>query len=390
MGRSSGASATPTTGVPDSRFPELPLPIRPPFPVMEAARAVRLPDGQDWQYEPKWDGFRCLVFRAGDTVALQSKAGQPLSRYFPELVEAIRGGRHGSFILDGEIVIFKDGHVSFDDLLLRIHPARSRIEKLSKEAPAAFIAFDLLYASDATPRELVDRPLAERRARLEDFLRRGRGNASIYLSPATGDRDTAGRWFRELGRFGLDGVMAKKIHEGYHSGDRTAMVKVKHLNTADCVVGGFRYAAATSKKTFRHGEIGSLLLGLYDAEGLLDFVGFTSSFTREERARLREVVEPHKGGVGFTGRSPGGPNRWTRRDNNEWERLDPVLVCEVEYDYFTQHRFRHGTKFLRWRPDKDGRQCTFDQVETEGTGHERGGRTGRPSTDGPRIQDFLS
>ena len=374
MGRPSRASVTPTTHASDPRFPELSLPIRPPFPVMEATRAARLPEGHDWQFEPKWDGFRCLVFRAGDTVALQSKAGQPLSRYFPELVEAVRRSPHESFVLDGEIVIFRDGHVSFDDLLLRIHPARSRIEKLAKATPAAFIAFDLLYASDAGPPELLDRPLAERRARLEGFVRTGRGNLSIYLSPAARDREIAGRWFRELGPFGLDGVMAKKIHEGYHSGDRTAMIKVKHLKTADCVVGGFRYAASGSKKPSRHGEIGSLLLGLYDAEGLLDFVGFTSSFTREERARLRELVEPHRGGIGFTGKSPGGPSRWSPT-HREWERLDPVLVCEVEYDYFTQRRFRHGTKFLRWRPDKDGTQCTFDQVEGEGAGREPLGLT---------------
>jgi ATP-dependent DNA ligase len=365
MGRSPTAPVTVMTRAPDHAFPDMGLPIHPPFPLMEATRAPRLPEGKEWQFEPKWDGFRCLVLRAGDHVVLQSKAGQPLSRYFPELVEAIRRLPHASFVVDGEIVILKDGRLSFDDLLLRIHPAQSRIEKLSKNAPAAFIAFDLLYASDAAPHQMVDRPLTERRARLEDFMHAARGTSSIHLSPATRDRETADRWFRELGPFGLDGVMAKKIHEGYHSGDRTAMVKVKHLKTAECVVGGFRYAASGSKKASRPAGIGSLLLGLYDAEGRLDFVGFTSSFTREERARLRQVVEPHRGGIGFSGRSPGGPSRWSSKHNSEWERLDPVLVCEVEYDYFTQRRFRHGTKFLRWRPDKDSLQCTFDQVAGE-------------------------
>jgi len=389
MGKTSGATGRPTAGVSDPPFPDLSLPIRPPFPVMEATRAARLPEGQNWQFEPKWDGFRCLVFRAGDNVALQSKAGQPLSRYFPELVEGIRGSPHPSFVLDGEIVILKEGHVSFDDLLLRIHPARSRIEKLARATPAAFIAFDLLYASDANPRELLERPLAERRARLEDFVREERQNPSIYLSPAARDRETADRWFRELGRFGLDGIMAKKIQERYHSGDRAAMVKVKHLKTADCVVAGFRYAASTPKSPSRSGEIGSLLLGLYDAEGLLDFVGFTSSFTRENRARLRQVVEPHKGGVGFTGRSPGGPSRWSTKDGSEWERLDPILVCEVEYDYFNQGRFRHGTKFLRWRPDKDGRQCTFDQVDPDLTNPNLPAGTERRATGSTKLQDLL-
>jgi len=389
MGRSSGATGTPTAGVSDSRFPDLSLPIRPPFPVMEATRAGRLPKGQDWQFEPKWDGFRCLAFREGDIVALQSKAGQPLSRYFPELVEAFHGSPHASFVLDGEIVILKEGHVSFDDLLLRIHPARSRNEKLARETPASFIAFDLLYASDASPRVLLDRPLAERRGRLEEFMLGGRKSTSIYLSPAARDHQTADRWFRELGRFGLDGIMAKKTHERYHSGDRAAMVKVKHLKTADCVVAGFRYATTTPKRPSRTGEIGSLLLGLYDAEGLLDFVGFTSSFTRENRARLLRVVEPHKGGAGFTGRSPGGPSRWSPKDGSEWERLHPVLVCEVEYDYFAQKRFRHGTKFLRWRPDKDGRQCTFDQVEPDAANQTPLGGTERQATGGSRIQDFL-
>ncbi len=351
------------------KFPDLSLPLPIPFPPMEARRADRLPDGNEWQFEPKWDGFRCLVFRNRPAVVLQSKAGQPLTRYFPELVSAFQALPQRSFVLDGEIIVPRDGQLSFDDLLLRIHPAASRVANLANETPAAFVAFDLLFDS-TKDLQLVTRPLIERRVCLEQFFSTIPSNPLIRLSPATRDRTIASRWFTDLGRYGLDGIIAKKIHEPYHAGDREAMIKVKYLKTADCVVGGYRYGSATSKgdkaKRSAASTIGSLLLGFYDEKGLLHFVGFTSSFSREERAQLKKIVEPLKGGAGFSGKAPGGPNRWSQRQSDEWERVDPVLVCEIQYDHFSQGRFRHGTKFLRWRPEKDPRQCTFDQVEEKG------------------------
>ena len=353
-------------------FPDLSLPVPIPLLPMEAARADQLPDGDEWQFEPKWDGFRCLVFRKDSTVILQSKSGQPLSRYFPELVHAFQSLPSHAFVLDGEIVVARDGRLSFDDLLLRIHPAASRVATLAHDTPATFIAFDVLYDSSEET-ALMIRPLIERRTYLERFFSLIPDHPLIQLSPVSRDRTIATRWFTDLGAYGLDGVMAKKIHEPYHAGDRQAMIKVKHVKTADCVVGGFRYSA-TPAKTGKANHptattVGSLLLGLHDTNGLLHFVGFTSSFSKEERTRLKQVVEPLKGGVGFSGKAPGGPNRWSQRKSDEWERVDPVLVCEVQYDYFSQGRFRHGTKFLRWRPDKDPRQCTLDQVEETTAGN---------------------
>jgi len=351
-------------------FPDLSLPVPIPLPPMEATRVDQLPDGDEWQFEPKWDGFRCLVFRKGTTVVLQSKSGQPLTRYFPEVVQAVQSLPYQAFVLDGEIVVAQDGRLSFDDLLLRIHPAASRVAKLANETPATFIAFDLLYDGSKEP-SLMRLPLTERRTRLEQFFSSFPENPLIQLSPVSRDRTIASRWFADLGAYGLDGIMAKKIHEPYHAGDRQAMLKVKYMKTADCVVGGFRYSSASTKADKAdHASartVGSLLLGLYDTAGLLHFVGFTSSFNKEDRARLKEAVEPLKGGVGFSGKAPGGPNRWTQRQSDEWERVDPVLVCEVQYDYFSQGRFRHGTKFLRWRPEKHPRQCTFEQVEEDRT-----------------------
>ena len=326
-----------------------------------------IPSGEGWIYEPKWDGFRCLVFRRDDEVLLQSKAGQPLGRYFPELVEAFRNLKPRLFVLDGEIVIFIDGQPSFDDLLMRIHPAESRVRRLAKETPASYLAFDLLL--DERGRSLVDRPLPERRQELESFFEvvwhgsqtRAAGSKSrpaphdsIQLSPATDDRRQAERWMKELQGSGFDGVIAKRADAPYASGEHSAMVKIKKIRTADCVVGGFRYAS-------KGGAIGSLLLGLYNDEGLLDHIGFSSSFKADERAKLKKVLEPLRGGSGFSGRAPGGPSRWSTERSGQWEPLQPKLVCEVSYDYFSQGRFRHGTKFLRWRPDKDPRQCTFEQ-----------------------------
>lgn len=350
----------------EGTFPDLSLPVPIPILPMEATRATALPDGDQWQFEPKWDGFRCLVFRQGSVVALQSKSGQPLTRYFPEVVNAFQALPHRVFVLDGEIVVPRDGRLSFDDLLLRIHPAASRVNKLAKETPATFVAFDLLCDS-AQGSPLMTRALLDRRSRLEAFVSSCPTDPLIQLSPVTRERSVGLQWFSNLGTYGLDGVMAKNIHEPYHAGDRRGMVKVKHLKTADCVIGGFRYSATSTKRntagTSTPRTVGSCLLGLYDTEGLLHFVGFTSSFSKEERTQLKKTVEPLKGGAGFSGKAPGGPNRWSQRQSDEWERVDPVLVCEVEYDYFSQGRFRHGTKFLHWRPEKDPRQCTFDQVE---------------------------
>ncbi len=334
-------------------FPPIKLPIRPPYAPMEALSIAEIPKGDGWLYEPKWDGFRCLAFRRGDQVLLQSKAGQPLGRYFPELVEALRTLPAEQFVIDSEIIIMEDGHLAFDELLQRIHPAESRIRKLSVETPGTLMVFDLLVDTDGKP--LVNFPLAERRQNLQVFFSDIHNHDRVRLSPASKDRHDAEEWMGELGAAGLDGIIAKRLDEPYHSGDRSGMVKIKRLRTADCVVGGFRYAE-------KGDQIGSLLLGLYNDEGKLDHVGFTSSFAADERAGLKKIVEPLVGGEGFTGKAPGGPSRWSTRRSSEWQPLQPKLVCEVRYDHFSGDRFRHGTKFLRWRPDKEPNQCTFAQV----------------------------
>src|SRR5215210_243225 len=348
-------------GALDGEFPRLGLPVQPPYPPMEARSAERIPSGGGWLYEPKWDGFRCLAFRKGDTVALQSKSGQPLGRYFPELAEAFGALPVPTFVLDGEIVIRGEAGLDFDALLQRIHPAESRIRKLARETPAVFYAFDLLV--DDKGKSLAGLPLEARRAGLEKLFGKIPSGGSVILSPATPDHAVAERWIQELGASGLDGVVAKLADSPYLSGDRSAMVKIKRIRTADCVVGGFRWAQAGGKN---EGKIGSLLLGLYNDEGLLDHVGFSSSFTEEERRELEPVLLPLRETPGFTGKAPGGPSRWSQGRSTEWEPLRPALVCEVRYDHFSGGRFRHGTKFLRWRPEKKPRQCTFEQVQPRG------------------------
>lgn len=335
-------------------FPSIDLPVQPPFPPADARSVDAIPDGPGWLYEPKWDGFRCLAFRKDDQVLLQSKAGQPLGRYFPEVVSALAALPQKRFVLDGEIVIFSDGHLSFDDLLLRIHPAESRIRKLSVESPATLMCFDLLV--DAAGSKLTHLPLADRRQRLEEFAGELPEKGILRLSAASAERAQADRWMTRLGTMGLDGIIAKRLDEPYRSGERTAMVKVKRIRTADCVVGGFRYAE-------KGGGVGSLLLGFYNDEGLLDHVGFSSSFNAEQRLELKKIVEPLIRPPGFTGHAPGGPSRWSTRRSAEWQPLSPKLVCEVQYDHFSGARFRHGTKFLRWRPEKKPKQCTFAQVK---------------------------
>ena len=334
-------------------FPRLKLPIQAPFPPMEAELIDDIPEGDDWLYEPKWDGFRCLAFKDGSQVVLQSKSGQPLGRYFPELVACVAAIRAPRVVLDGEIVIVRDGRLSFDDLLQRIHPAESRVAKLSRETPCDYLVFDLLV--DARGRSLIERPLSDRRKRLESFVEQSGMGGNLHLSPADERRRTAVRWMTDLAPTGCDGVIAKRLEANYRSGDRTGMVKIKRMRTADCVVGGFRFD--------QHGrEIGSMLLGLYNEQGQLDHVGFTSSFGADERHALMDVLMPLRGGTGFTGKAPGGLSRWSTKRSMEWESLQPTLVCEVKFDHFSGDRFRHGTKFLRWRPDKDPRACTFAQL----------------------------
>lgn len=334
-------------------FEPIRLPIRPPYPPAEAKSVDEIPAGEGWLYEPKWDGFRCLAFRQGSNVQLQSKAGQPLHRYFPEMVEALTGLPYRQFLLDGEIVIYEGSRLSFDNLLMRIHPAASRIRRLSMETPATYMCFDLLV--DEEGEKLIQAPLAERRKRLEKFFKKISGDEGVRLSPASRDREQAEKWMRELGKIGLDGIVAKRLDEPYRSGERTGMVKIKRIRTVDAVVGGFRYAE-------KGGGIGSLLLGLYNKDGRLDHVGFTSSFNREQRQELKKIVEAEIGGTGFTGKAPGGPSRWSTKRSTEWTALKPELVAEVQYDHFSGGRFRHGTKFLRWRPEKKPRSCTMDQV----------------------------
>jgi len=338
-------------------FAAIALPIRPPFPPMEAKPAAELPAGDNWSYEPKWDGFRCLAFRKGREVLLQSKAGQPLGRYFPEVVEALVKLPARQFVLDGEIVILQDGRLSFDDLLLRIHPAESRIRKLSQETPASYLVFDLLV--DDRGKSLIELPLSQRRARLEELFRQFGKPKQIRLSPAVRDYNTARNWLTELAASGFDGVVAKQLDCSYAAGERSAMRKIKRIRTADCVIGGFRYAS-------KGGEVGSLLVGLYDEKGLLNHVGFTSSFAADQRKKLKGILKPYMGGSGFTGHAPGGPSRWSTERSGEWERLDPKLVCEVRYDHFSGERFRHGTKFLRWRRDRNPRSCTYEQLANGG------------------------
>ena len=329
------------------------LPLRPPYAPMEARLVDEIPAGPGWQYEPKWDGFRCLAFRDGDRIELQSKSGQPLARYFPEVVEHLRSLPARSFVLDGEIVVPVDGRLSFDDLLQRIHPAASRIARLSQERPAVLIVFDLLV--DAAGTSLVDRPLRDRRRMLETFAAKAlAGRDDLRLSPATEDTGQARAWLDMTGGT-LDGIVAKRLDLPYQTGERTGMQKVKRRRTVDCVVGGFRYATGAR-------VVGSLLLGLYDADGLLHHVGFTSGFATAERKALLTRLAPLRKPPGFTGRAPGGPSRWSTERSGEWEPLEPRLVVEVSYDHFTGDRFRHATRFLRWRPDKAPRQCTLEQV----------------------------
>jgi ATP-dependent DNA ligase len=328
------------------------LPLDSDNPPMEARPVHDLPEGEHWRYEPKWDGFRCLAFRDGKNVELRSKSGQSLGRYFPDVVAEVGALGARQFVLDGEIIVPIERRLSFEALQLRLHPAASRVKKLAAEHPAIYVLFDLLVAPDG--RKLTDLPFTERRKALDAFFAKERGSPAIRLSPSVADRAAALGWLDRLGA-DIDGIIAKRADLPYLGGSRDGMQKYKLTRTADCVVGGFRYNANSPL-------VGSLLLGLYDDDGLLNHVGFTATLLAREKPalthRLEQLVEP----PGFTGRAPGGPSRWSTERSGEWQPLRPELVVEVRYDHVSEGRFRHGTTLLRWRADKAPRQCGFDQL----------------------------
>jgi ATP-dependent DNA ligase len=330
-------------------MPELPTTDAPLAP-MEALLVEQLPAGEGWQFEPKWDGFRCLAVRDGDEVAMWSKSGKPLGRYFPEMLALFARLKAKRFILDGELLVKTAGAISFDALQARLHPAASRIARLSLETPARFVAFDCLAEETKV---LGQAPLSKRRDVLEKLLAR-EDEPALSLSPATTDADRARGWLSQSGA-ALDGVIAKCLDQPYQPGER-AMLKVKLRRTADCVIGGFRYDRAGA-------DVASLLLGLYDEAGKLNHVGFTSSIAAAERAAWTAELEAIKGGPGFTGKAPGGPSRWSTERSSEWQPVKPELVVEVLYDQVTGDRFRHGTRLLRRRPDKAPGQCRMDQLD---------------------------
>jgi ATP-dependent DNA ligase len=332
-------------------MPTFPLPLD--TAPMEAKSVAALPDEPGWQFEPKWDGFRCLAFRDGGEVDLRAKSGKPLGRYFPEMVAALAALPVDRFVIDGELAIPTHGTLSFDALQMRLHPAERRVRKLAAATPSILILFDCLFADGEA---LLEAPLIDRREALEAFVERAGAAPSLRLTPYTRDLAQARRWLERTGG-ALDGIVAKRLDGPYVCGER-AMLKVKRVRTADCVVGGFRY-----EKDSR--LVASLLLGLYNDEGLLDHVGFTATITDADRPGLTERLEKLAGGSGFTGNAPGGPSRWSTERSSEWTPLKPELVVEVRYDHVSGERFRHGTKLLRWRPDKAPRQCTYDQLRQE-------------------------
>jgi ATP-dependent DNA ligase len=329
------------------------LPVSPKLPPMEAQPVDSLPDGPGWQYEPKWDGFRCLVHRDGKRAELRSKSGTLLNRYFPDLVDAVQNVDATRFVLDGEIVVPVDGRLSFSELQLRLHPAASRVAMLAKAHPAVLMVFDLLLGAEGPP--LLDRTLAKRREALERFFTAAKRARALRLSPRTTRKAEALRWLKSR-RNALDGVIAKRLDAPYRAGERDAMVKYKRQKTADCVVGGFRYGKDGK-------EVGSLLLGLYDRQGRLNHVGFTSAFKREDKPALTKRLERLVAPPGFTGRAPGAPSRWSTERSAQWQPLKSKLVVEVAFDHVTDCRFRHGTAFLRRRPDKRPDQCRMDQLD---------------------------
>jgi ATP-dependent DNA ligase len=316
---------------------------------MEAKLANALPEGDGWQYEPKWDGFRCLAYAAPGQAQLYSKSGKRLDRYFPELAQCLANAAPQTCVLDGELIIAIDGNLSFEALQARLHPAESRIRRLSRATPARYALFDCLQAGGHA---LVEAPLVDRRAALAELIE-AMAVEDVFLSNATEDLPTARRWLKDSGS-DTDGVICKRLDEAYRPGER-AMIKVKRRRTADCVVGGFRYASGET-------IVGSLLLGLYDEAGRLDHVGYTSALDREQREALTPRLEAMIAPPGFTGRAPGGPSRWSTDRSGDWQPVRPELVVEVLFDHVTGNRFRHGTRFLRWRPDKAVEQCRMEQI----------------------------
>jgi ATP-dependent DNA ligase len=327
----------------------LPLDVEP----MEAKSAEELPEETGWQYEPKWDGFRCLAFKEGDAIDIRAKSGKPLGRYFPEVLSFLRDLPVDRFVVDGELVIELDGKLSFEAMQMRLHPAESRIRKLSLSTPAKLVLFDILLSPNGISH--LDEPLSKRRTMLETVMKPFVKGNQLVLSPSTKDIEQARRWLSEAGNSGTDGVVCKRLDGNYEVGAR-AMIKVKRLRTADCVVGGFRYESKSQ-------EVGSLLLGLYNDDGELDHVGFTSTIADNERAELTKKLKALRKAPGFTGKAPGGPSRWSSERSGEWEPLKPELVVEVRFDHVTGRRFRHGTKLIRWRPDKKPSQCRYEQIE---------------------------
>jgi ATP-dependent DNA ligase len=349
------------------------LPFEPPLEPMLAKASDGLPTGDGWLFEPKWDGFRAIVFRDGDEVFTQSRDLKPLDRYFPELAEPLRRALPDRCIVDGEVVIAADGELQFESLLLRIHPAESRVRMLAEQSPASFVAWDLLALDD---RDLRPTPQGERRQLLEQAFAAGPGHDSVHLTPATTDRALAEDWFHRFEGAGLDGVVAKKLSEKYLPGKR-AMLKIKHQRTADCVVAGFRW-----HKNGPGTHVGSLLLGLYGDDGKLNHVGITSSFTWDRRASILAELEPLRenaleghpwqewaewsvaGAADASGqRLPGATSRWNRGKDLSWEPLRAERVVEVAFDHLQGDRFRHGTTFKRWRPDKSPADCTYAQLD---------------------------
>jgi ATP-dependent DNA ligase len=318
---------------------------------MEAKLVKELPKDAGWQFEPKWDGFRCLAFRAGGHVELKAKSGKSLSRFFPEVLENLRAVSPKSFVLDGELVIPVDGGLSFDALQMRLHPAQRRITRLSNETPATFIAFDCLLRK--ARQSLLLKSFDARRGALEEVFEEVGEKAGLTVTPFTRDKRKAEKWLGDR-QVAVDGVVAKRLDLPYLAGER-AMLKVKRLRTADCVVGGFRYEAGRK-------QVGSLLLGLYDSDGLLHHVGFTSALAAADKPALTKRLEKLVAPPGFTGDAPGGPSRWSTERTAEWQPLRPKLVVEVRYDHVTDNRFRHGTGLVRWRPDKAPAQCTLEQL----------------------------
>ena len=322
---------------------------------MEAKLVDTLPVEEEWQFEPKWDGFRCLAFKTGKDVALHAKSGKPLHRYFPEMADLVAGLDADAFVLDGELEIPQGNTLSYDALPMRLHPAETRIRRLAAETPAVLIVFDLLRGPGGA--NLLAEPLRVRRGALEAFVS-ANPHPRLRLSPVTRDRSEACGWLERTGA-AIDGVIAKQLDRAYECGER-AMLKVKRIRTADCVVGGFRYL---EKKPL----VGSLLLGLFDEAGLLHHVGFTSMISNAEREDLTRRLEALAGGEGFTGRAPGGPSRWSTERSTEWTPLRHELVVEVAYDQVTGDRLRHGSRLERWRPDKAPAQCTFEQIAPPAT-----------------------